>query len=462
MTRTLRTILLAVLLGATVLLREAIGPIAAASVWAVCLVILIRSHPNRLLSLAPLYLLLLGMFHLGLIVPVKLNLVAIDPPDWIRSPQLGTALWLFTMATAAFTLGARLQVRGAAEERRTPISQPELFWTGLGVAFAGSALLWIGIYKLGIFETTYFGTYERAVTEDFRLYLFGRMVVPIGLLVAAAGATRRQMVVLGLLFAVVLGPLFFHGVRGPTILHASALLAVWAVKDHPTARRIGVVVAVLAIALVPVIRATRDVEGGSVSSGLDSVDPIEVLLEAGGSMYPLAITVEQVESGKERLWMGRSWAMAAGHVILNVSSRRAARNERDLFPNAWATLEADPSLFEQGGGIGYSAVAEPYLNFGPAGVVVFFLLLGLFIGACERWLTSNPFGAAIAAASFGFVLWTVRDDSSQVLRAVALACVAVLGAWILKRLRHDRHVAGGDAAPRLDLEHPGGVHGSGP
>lgn len=459
MTRALRITVLGVLLAATVLLRDAIGPIAAGSVWAVCLVILIRSHPNRLLSLAPLYLLLLGMFHLGVVVPVELNLATTHPPDWIRSPHLGTALWLFTMASAAFTLGARVQVSGSTEELRAPtLSQPELFWTGLALALAGSALLWIGIYKLGIFETTYFGTYERAVTEDFRFYLFGRMVVPIGLLVAAAGATRRQMVVLGLLFAVDLGPLFFHGVRGPTILHASALLAVWAVKDRAMARTIGVVVAVLAIALVPVIRVTRDVENASVMESLREIDPMEILFEAGGSMYPVVITAEQVESGGERLWMGHSYRQGAEHVILNLSSRRRQYQTHDLYPNAWATREVDPSLFEMGGGIGYSAVAEPYLNFGPPGVVVFFLLLGVFIGACERWMKRDPFRAAIGAATFGFVLWAVRDDSVAVPRALMLACATVFGAWILKRLRRDRHVPGPDAAH--PLERLGHVDGS--
>jgi hypothetical protein len=460
MTRVLRVIALGVILAATVLLRDAIGPLSAGAVWAVCLVILVRSHPNRLLSLAPLYLLLLGMFHLGVVVPVELHLVETEPPDWIRSPHLGTALWLFAMASAAFTLGARLRVSGSTEERSAPtLSQPELYWTGLAVALAGSVLLWIGIHRLGIFETTYFGTYERAVTEDFRFYLFGRMVVPIGLLVAAAGATHRQMVVLGVLFAIDLGPLFFYGVRGPTILHASALLAVWAVKDRATARSIAIVVAVLAIALVPVIRVTRDVDNASVLESLREVDPMAVLLEAGGSMYPVVVTAEQVESGRERLWMGHSYRQGAEHVLLNLSSRRSRYDTQDLYPNAWATREVDPSLFEMGGGIGFSAVAEPYLNFGPPGVVVFFLLLGVFIGECERWMKRDPFRAAIGAATFGFVLWAVRDDSVAVPRALVLACAGVFGAWILKRLRRDRHAPGCGAA--LPLERAGGAEGSG-
>jgi hypothetical protein len=460
MTRALRVIVLGVILAATALLRGAIGPLAAGGVWAVCLVVLIRSHPSRLLSLAPLYLLLLGMFHLGVVVPVELNLARVEPPEWIRSPQLGTALWLFTMACAAFTLGARLQPSRSTGEQSAPtLAQPELFWTGLAMALAGSVLLWIGIHKLRIFDTTYFGTYERAVSEDFRFYLFGRMVVPIGLLVAAAGATRRQMVVLGLLFAADMGPLFFHGVRGPTILHAAALLAVWAVKDRATARSIGMVLGVLAIALVPVIRVTRDVENASVLKSVREMDPMEVLLEAGGSLYPVVITAEQVESGRERLWMGHSYRQGAEHVLLNLSSRRSRYDTQDLYPNAWATREVDPSLFEQGGGIGYSAVAEPYLNFGPPGVVVFFLLLGVFIGACERWMKRDPFRAGIGAATFGFVLWAVRDDSVAVPRALALACAAVFGAWILKRLRRDRRLPRPGAA--RSLERSGQLDGSG-
>jgi oligosaccharide repeat unit polymerase len=266
------------------------------------------------------------------------------------------------------------------------------------------------------------------------------MLFPIGVLVAAAGATHRQMTALGLLFLAVFGPLFFRGFRGPVILNATALIAVWGTKDRPTARRVGIVFAVIAMSLVPVIRVARDIDS-QVAPTIGKIDPVAVVLEAGGSMWPLVITAERIESGAEALWLGRSYRQGAEHMLLNVSSRRSAHDTTDLYPNAWATQLADPWLFEQGGGIGFSAVAEPYLNFGVAGVVVFFLLLGLFIGSCERWLMRDPFRAAVGAAMFGFISWCVRDDSVQLPRAAMLACATVLAAWLATRLRRERHAA---------------------
>jgi len=242
------------------------------------------------------------------------------------------------------------------------------------------------------------------------------------------------MIVLGAAVAVVLGPLFLAGFRGPTIVQVAALLAVWTRKDRRVARRITLAVAVVALLLVPVVRVSRDLGGGG-SPGVRSLDPIQVVLEMGGSMYPLVVTAERVESGAEEPWLGRSWLMALGRIVPNLATRWATPGARALTPSAWATMHADAWAYDHGGGIGFSGVAEPYLNFGTPGVVVFFLLLGRLMHVWDRSLASDPYRAAIGAASFGFLLWTVRNDSMELFRAMALASIAVLAAWTWVQVR---------------------------
>jgi hypothetical protein len=429
----LRTCGLAALLIVILLVPGAVGPLGAASIWAVCMFVLVRSSPRGVLSLPPLYLAFLGLFHLGLVVPMALGARPTEIPEWTRSPQLGTALSLVAVACVAFTLGAAGRPHPLEEDSPPPISQRQLFQVGVLAAIVGAAFLWIGAWQLGVMSSGYGEYFERAVVEDVRLFGFGLLFFPIGVLVASAGATPRKMLALGGLVLVVLGPLFLTGFRGPTLVLATALLAVWERKQRLVARGVAIAVVAAAIVLVPAIRATRDRDGPS-SASHGPVDPLAGLYEAGGSLYPLVVTAEAMRYRGEPPWMGRSWEMAVERVLPNLGARPAT-GDRSRTPSGWATLHADPWAYENGYGIGYSGVAEPYLNFGVTGVVGFFLLLGLALRRSDGWLASRPFRAAVAAAAFKSVLWTVRNDAMELPRSIAFAGAIALGAWAIQRLR---------------------------
>lgn len=434
--KVLRFLILFVLLVVSVVAPRSIGPLGAAIIWALCLVSLARSHPHGMLSFAPIYLLMLGIFHLGFVVPVALGITRAERPDWLGSSQLPLAIGLFTTATLAFTLGARL--RGPIEINDDPDvkiadgGRRELFLAGYLVAVAGAAMLWMGVRQLDVLSGGYGAYFEGMVTNDVRLVWFGLMLFPIGLLVAAVGATPRQMIVVSVTFVVVLGPLFLGGFRGPVIVQAASLLAVWAHKHRRTARRVAVATLAIAMLLAPAIRVARDLDAVDAPSA-SANDPVAVLLEAGGSLRPLVITAERVAPGLEDLWMGRSYLMAVSRIALNLTARRS--ENRSVTPGSWATMHADLWAYEHGYGVGFSGVAEPYLNFGVAGVVVIFLFLGMVLHAWDRWLGGNPYRGGIAAASFGFVLWTVRNEVIDVFRAAVLAGGTVALAWLIGAAR---------------------------
>jgi hypothetical protein len=408
------------------LLTPGTGPVLAASTWALCFWFVATSNPRGVLSFEAVYLLLLALFHLGMVVPAALGVRPEPYPRWLDSREMPASLRLFSTGALSLTLGVLLGPRLRSARETSPATEAHLFGVGLGAALAGGALLWIGVTKAGLLSIAYGDYWERALSDDVRFLGFGMMLFPIGLLVAAVGATPRQMVLLGLLLALVCGPLFFVGFRGPFLVQAAALLVVWGYKSARLARWLALAVGASLLVLVPAVKMARNWDL-ALSNAVTSAQPLDFLFEMGGSMRALVVTCERVESRAERLWLGRSYAMAAGRLVPNVSARWTAPAARKLTPAAWATLHADPWAFEHGGGIGFSGVAEPYLNFGRAGVVVFFMILGYVIRVGNRWLAGErPFRAAIAAASFGFVLWTVRNDAMAVLRAIALAVVIVL------------------------------------
>jgi hypothetical protein len=209
---------------------------------------------------------------------------------------------------------------------------------------------------------------------------------------------------------------------------------VWARKDRRVARSLAVLGLVAMFVLVPAIRLTRS-KDKSLAEGLRDLRPLAFLTEAGGSMYPLVATHELVTAKDEPLWFGRSYGAAVRAIVPNVSftfTRAVDREEEDA-PGRWLTKRIDPWLADHGGGYGFSSVAEPYLNFGWIGVIVMFAALGYLTRTMDRWLGRSPYWGAVAAASFGFLLWTVRNDASGLFRPIAYSCLLVIAARFLRR-----------------------------
>ena len=98
-------------------------------------------------------------------------------------------------------------------------------------------------------------------------------------------------------------------------------------------------------------------------------------------------------------------------------------------PERWLTREVAPTIARKGGSIGYSFLAEAYLNFGPVGACLVLFLLGAAVVRLDRWATGEP-GAPraariVAAASlFPFLLVFPRAEATTVVRGLAWYSVA--------------------------------------
>jgi oligosaccharide repeat unit polymerase len=400
----------------------------ATATWMMALYGVRRSAPGGTLSIPFLYLVLLGIFHLGLVVPVRLGAAVPRTAGWLESPFVDPSLQLFSAATASYAIGAR---RWYTPHSHSPnanmVPARRLhFLVGLGVAVVGAGLLWTGVIQLGLLTVAYGEYWEQALSSDVRLLGFGMMLFPIGLLLAAYWASARQMYALGGMVVVVFGPLFLMGFRGHAIAHSLALLTVWVRKDARVARRLATIGGATLLVLVPAVRITRNLNE-SFSDALADSRPIDFLLEAGASLRPLVVTTEAIDTRSERLWLGRSYALAASRIVPNVSLSARDRGglERDPSPSSWATMVADPWVYQRGGGIGYSGVAEPYLNFWWPGLILFFLCLGYVMRMCDGWLSSDPRWGPLALATSGFVFLTVRNDVMGIARAVALTALII-------------------------------------
>lgn len=106
-----------------------------------------------------------------------------------------------------------------------------------------------------------------------------------------------------------------------------------------------------------------------------------------------------------------------------------------LSPASWASLVIlgpDEALY-QNHGVGFSAVAEPYFNFGVAGVVGFFMLLGFFMARmdCATLPLQYPW-LVFASIFYWYLILTVRNEFGNFTGPASYAAIS-LGVWVLFR-----------------------------
>lgn len=267
-------------------------------------------------------------------------------------------------------------------------------------------------------------------------------LIGIGLLLFAialrSGSRQRTIFSSGFLALLVL-PQVASGSRSifvPVIL--AMLLIVLYVR--PALLRPTMIALMLPILFVVTIVAPRVYrvalsEGIPLSETLVSVLSAKSLLEDSLGGYDTAmydafrIQVEAQGSGALPLTLGSTYVNAMTAVIPRGlwSSKPPSVDQvlnAALFPRTWS----------QGVGFSFGVYSEPFLNFGPGGIVVVLALLGIAFGCLESVLrTSKTVGglaiyALVAGGTFALVRGSISFDSQRIVITALPLIVLLLAA----------------------------------
>ena len=104
--------------------------------------------------------------------------------------------------------------------------------------------------------------------------------------------------------------------------------------------------------------------------------------------------------------------------------------------SAWLIWTVNPYTASQHGALGYSCIAEAYLNFGWTGVVIIMSLVGFSAGKLGiAGLQADRGHLALVAAFTAFALKAPRDESESLIRAFAwYSLLPFLTACLFSRL----------------------------
>jgi oligosaccharide repeat unit polymerase len=161
---------------------------------------------------------------------------------------------------------------------------------------------------------------------------------------------------------------------------------------------------------------------------------VAALGEFGGSASTIAHTMRLVPVQKDYDYgLGYFWATTT--IIPNVFAEVHPGVTHAAY-SRWLTREIDPYAFRRGGGVGFSFIAEAYLNFGMIGALGFFMLLGFVWGKLVNWGddASRPFRVVFIAAMLGgFLFWTRQEFIIVVRHVFWYAAIPCLVAYALAR-----------------------------
>lgn len=420
-------------------LGDAAMVLIAAAAWIVSLVVS-RYVFNLAFASAPMfYLVLLGLFHLGLVVPLTLGLYDISKAPWFFPHGLARALTLFVYAILAFQAGlyaasaACGPARNSAPEGAQQLENTQVFAIGLLLL---TAALWmfavglIGLDPISYFRINYSEIFRLEAETDPRFFGSGITVGFIGSCLVMGGASRRQLVFGFAAVGVWVSILFYFGFRGPALIDGLMVYALALKKNVSFPNWFPWAAVAFLLVAIPMEATIREQPLNERSvSNIEAVDILDGPAEMGSSIRPLIETLDLVGPGNYRL--GKTYLEGVKGIVPNLALRwepSSTESLDDLPPSHWITAIVDPWLYKNYGGLGFSAIAEPYMNFGPLGVVVFFAGLAFLLVWLERVSFHSAYSLAAWALVVGSLLWTIRNDFSSFFRPAVwgVLCLAAI------------------------------------
>ena len=426
--------------------------------WGAVFVLLSRAHYRTTYLYSNAYLLCLALFHYGLVLQMGFG---VDVPGWDTgdfSISLAKAVWLVNVAFASFgmgfglsTLGVRTRYIDVGVARAKIVENKKaLYWSGLGMLAASGIFMVMAIAAYGnIF------TYERheifRSSADSRGWGLFTMVFPGAAALLFFGASNRVQFLVGVTVSTI-AVLFFMitGYRSAALFAILAAVITWIKigRKIPLPIALGILfVAGLSVSISGYLRNTgayNEIDAQDFKNSYDQASVADVA-SLGQTVGIVAHSMDRVPEEFPYRWGGSYWRYVKatipniGFTIDADTGRYAAKNRLSedklaiykLSPSDWMTYEILPNHYDLGQGVGYSGIAEPYINFGVPGVVFFFAVVGWALGRFDlQRISFNIYHILFAACFFRLLLPTVRNDFSNFTKPTSF-CLIILVIWWL-------------------------------
>lgn len=355
-----------------------------------------------------------------------------------RKTVLETLL-LVSIGLTAFHSGALIAVLlrdrkaepGEATQKQVQDGRPlrQVGWGLICIAAIPTVLL-LRQSISAVISSGYIGLFQQQSSTGFGAWLsvLSAFLVP-GSLFLLAGSKGGKSGIFGSLSIMLLycAVLTFLGTRAGIILPLVAYFWLWHRVIHKIPKVALISVAILLIVIIiptlGAIRSTTGLERRSWSAYVDTYKTVKNpavagLSQMGASMQTVSYTIDMVPNirGYD---MGLGYGYALLTVLPNIFWSVHPTITRGIAAD-WLARRVEPYTAKLGGGIGYSFIAEAYLNFGWWGATIVLALMGFLFCRLVLWADrpGDIARLALVASFISFFLFFPRSETAAVVRAL--------------------------------------------
>lgn len=375
------------------------------------------------------------------------------------SKTLLETLFLVILGLASFHLGALLSAvthkvsslkqssRGNAFLQIIQENCRKVGWGLLSISFLPTVLVLKDAIVV-VLSSGYAALYQQEKITSFNAtpQVLSSFLIPATLFLLAGSKERRNgrvvSIVTVFLYA---GAYFFLGQRNQAVMPLLAFAWLWHYWIHPISKTLILSITLPIVFIVfPLIQSTRNVAGAdrlSISFLVDAFSSIDnpfitSISEMGGSMQTVAYTIELVPKVKD-FEMGVGYLYALLTFIPNLFWKIHPTIARGI-PDGWLVWEVNPSFAASDGTIGFSFIAEAYLNFGWVGTPIALGVIGFLLAKLILWgmKSDDPAKMAMVASFISFFLFYPRGAAAYTIRSLVwYSLIPYIGVCILNSQR---------------------------
>lgn len=433
-------------------------------IWLILYVIATYKYFGTIYLYGHTYVLVILLFHYSLLALSVLGYVDLSSwsigKDAVYFEKSG---WLLLISLTAYGMGVyfaarRKQVNVVSfKERQISLflTKRVMFNFGLGLGLASIIFLIMALKSYGNILS-----YSRAElfnsSNDSRGFGVFMMVFPGAIsLIALSAESRMQKLFAYSLAVLSLVIIMLSGYRSAALFPALVFAVSWVKfgRKIPTYVAVSIVILVLvSIATIGIFRqqgAYQDLNVNQLQESYSNSEFSDSLKEMGSTFVVLKEVVKLIPE-YEGYRFGYSYYISGLEMLPNLGGQMdyeksrgylasQARNNIDalkyMAPADWITYRLNRWKFENGQGLGFSAIAEPYYNFGYFGSVLFFMLIGYLITRIDILpLFSYPFVSVFMVGVFWCLLRTSRNDFTNFSKPFGFILIICLIWYICQRV----------------------------
>lgn len=291
---------------------------------------------------------------------------------FMNSEYLVTALLMGNLAVIVYEFVRRMTLRNQIVKHSPAIiaEDNERIINKMYVAAIAMILIVIGFFAFHIVTG---GMRLFASYEEFRsgsvatssIYSYILILFYVGTLYLAASGPIGKRKTGWVLWGVMVVIFAMNGNKGEFLYALLAVLGLKGIQGQKITWRMLLLIGVLLFAVIPSITFLRSIGiAGNLRNG--KVDFFASFAEMGMQIRTSVYVLEEMDKGSiSRIW-GMSYIQPIINILIPTSSKVATMEIRRMFP-----------------GYGFNQVIESYVNFGYAGVVLFFGSVGSMLAKAE-------------------------------------------------------------------------------